>query len=78
MAVVEENYGIAHRYFQAKAGLLGLTRTLALEGARHWVTTRLHACGDVVWHGTRPRPIVTNGWHLLFGPAREPEEIRVR
>jgi oligoendopeptidase F len=26
MAVVEENYGIAHRYFRAKAGLLGLDK----------------------------------------------------
>jgi hypothetical protein len=34
-------------------------------------------CGDVVRHETRPRPIATIGWYLLFGQAREPVETQV-
>ena len=54
------NYGQAN-YVAAKAGIVGLTRTVALEGARHGITANAIA----------PGLIETSMLASMNGPARD-------
>ena len=65
-------------YSTTKAGILGLTRTLAMEGARHGITCNAIVAGIIgteAFHMARPEMNERIANRTVFGRPGEPEDI---